>query len=40
MILIAVRVMGCKIKYTDVCRVARPMSGGRLLEAYGDISPR
>ena len=36
----AVRVAGCKIEYTDACRAARPMSGGRLLEAYGDISPR
>lgn len=35
----AVCVMGCKIIYTDLGRPVR-MSGGRLLEAYGDISPR
>ena len=32
----AVHLMGCKVMYTDVCRVARPLSGGRLLKLIGD----
>jgi hypothetical protein len=36
----AVHLMGCKIMYTGACRAARPMPGGRSLEANGDIRPR
>ena len=38
--IVAVHIMGCKIMYTDACRMTRPMSGGRLLEVNGDIYPR